>query len=118
MDELAALGFQPVGAWRTKECVVHKDPMLKHQPGLYAFVVGDAVRYIGKAKRLHRRLRRYSNRFPDQRENRPWRRCHAAISKTINAGGVVQVYAWPLDAAVLDSMERKLIGDFTPAWNG
>ena len=46
---LTANRFVYVDAWRTAESKPHRVPWIRHQSGLYAFVVGDEVVYVGMA---------------------------------------------------------------------
>lgn len=85
-------GFTYVGSWQTIDSKPQKVPWIKHQPGLYAFAVGDEVVYIGLAKVLHRRLRNYSRRaFRDL--NRAPRAAHSSIATGVAGGIEVKVFA-------------------------
>ncbi|URK88005.1 hypothetical protein LP421_10520 [Rhizobium sp. RCAM05350] len=112
--------FVHVGSWRTVDCLPHKAAWLKYQPGLYAFVVGSTVMYVGRATVLHRRLRNYSRRaFRD--EKRALRSAHTNIALSVATAVEVVVYAKIAPGAnevLLDPLETDLIRSFQPAWNG
>jgi excinuclease UvrABC nuclease subunit len=98
---------------------VHRAPWLRGKPGVYAFVVDGEVRYIGKAGRLHRRLRRYSNRSFGKPGGTELRRCHREIIATIDHREVVRVFALVVDdqSVSLLELERRYICRFSPLWN-
>lgn len=119
MQQLIEYGFHLAGEWRTPHCRVHRAWWLRHKPGVYAFVVGDRVCYVGKADRLHRRLRNYSNRCFGEPGAKKYRYCHHQIMAAIDGGQVVQVYALvPDDESVpLLQLEDRFIQEFLPPWN-
>lgn len=119
VDTLADNGFSFVGSWKTIDCRPHKAPWIKHQPGLYAFVVGDEVVYIGSARVLHRRLRNYSRRaFRDL--NRAPRAAHSSIAGGVTGGIEIKVFAKIMpeaERAALLEAETALIQRIHPIWN-
>jgi excinuclease UvrABC nuclease subunit len=113
-------GFRVVGEWRTVSCRVHHHPDLKGRPGLYAFVSGRTVCYIGKADVLHRRLRNYSNRCFRPTGTKGLRSVHAQITRAINAGRTIKVYAMvaaPEVRETITELEARLIREVRPRWN-
>lgn len=112
--------FVHVGSWRTVDCLPHKVAWLKYQSGLYAFVVGSTVMYVGRATVLHRRLRNYSRRaFRD--EKRALRDAHTNIALSVATAVEVIVYAKIVPGAteaMLDLLETDLIRSLQPQWNG
>ncbi len=118
LQQLANYGFRSVGVWRTPECRVHHPSWLHGRPGIYAFVVSGEVRYVGKAGRLHRRLRRYSNRCFGKPGGSELRHCHREIVLSVRSSEIVHVYAMLDDGREsLAQQERKFIDEFKPAWN-
>ncbi len=119
MQQLVDDGFCFVGDWRTRKCRVHHASWLHGKPGIYAFVVDGEVRYIGKAGRLHRRLRRYSNRCFGKPGGSELRRCHREMIAAIDHDQVVSVYALVVDdgSVLLLERERKYIQKLSPLWN-
>jgi excinuclease UvrABC nuclease subunit len=119
LSVLLKSGFVRVGSWQTSECRPHRLPLLKYQPGLYAFVIAETVMYVGIAGVLHRRLRNYSKRaFANG--GKPPREVHTNIAATVSGQGVVDVYAKLMpgsDQAMLLAMETELIKALQPAWN-
>lgn len=117
---LLSHGFRLVGVWNTPTSRVHYDPSLRYQQGVYAFVVEDHVRYIGKASKLHRRLRNYSRRSFSPSSTQTWREVHRGIVNTLVAGGVVDVYALLIpqeDGRAIENVEATLIQCARPLWN-
>lgn len=112
-------GFTLLGSWRTPNCRPHKLGAIRYVPGLYAFVVGDDVRYIGKADTLHRRLRNYGNRA-FRNGARPQRGVHEAIEPLVRGGTEVLVYVCPMPGSLdpeLRAAETALLIALQPEWN-
>ncbi|ESZ56000.1 hypothetical protein X727_32995 [Mesorhizobium sp. L103C119B0] len=113
-------GFMPVGSWRTADCRPHRDAAwVRHQPGLYAFVVGSAVMYIGLSETLHRRLRRYGNRA-FRNKNVPQRGPHINIALSVAGNIEVPIFAKVIPGAteaLLLPLETALIKALQPGWN-
>ena len=111
--------FEYVGAWRTADCRPHKLEWLKYKPGLYAFVIGDTVMYVGKAVTLHRRLRNYGNRT-FRNGKKAQRSAHIGIGASVAGTVEVSIYAKVIADATKSSLypiEKALIRKFGPAWN-
>ena len=96
-------------------------------PGVYLFIVGGVVQYVGSAqKSLHSRMRSYERRQRDPKSNRP---VHTALRKAIGGSLPVEVHTLvidqpartcvlgglPIDYAV--GLEAGLIEAIDPAWN-
>jgi len=81
---------------------------------LYAFVVGDDVRYLGQTTTVLRsRLGLYASSTASQNA-----RLRALIALEQSAGHPVQVYWKALGPSVdLNEVERQFINEFRPAWN-
>lgn len=112
-------GFQRIGAWRTAECRPHKLATIRYQSGLYVFVVGEMVMYVGKAAPLHRRLRNYTNRS-FRNGNRLPRRVHVGINSSVAGGVEVLVFVKVIDGSTKSSLlpiEAALIRKLDPPWN-
>jgi hypothetical protein len=118
VTELNSVGFMQIGSWETPACRVHKATSIKGKGGLYAFVAGNAVRYIGKSDVLHRRLRNYSRRCFTLGSREPLRACHAGILATLASNEEVNVFAFVADdLSTLKAIEASLIKRFNPVWN-
>lgn len=99
---------------------MHRLTWLRRQPGVYAFVVGGEVRYIGKAGQLHGRLRNYSRRSFGSAAGRALRKVHRGIRETVWSGATVSVYALlalPGDELTIEQIEARLIAQAQPDWN-
>jgi excinuclease UvrABC nuclease subunit len=114
---LEELNFRYVGRWIEAGSVVHRLAWLRRQPGIYAFVANGEVVYIGKATRLHSRLRNYSRRSFSTNTRKALRRVHGGIRSTIGDGIAVDVYARLATPQTIEQLEAKLIGEARPAWN-
>lgn len=123
MSELQRLrqeGFELASQWRSPECRVHRVPWLRRMPGVYAFMVGGRIRYVGKADQLHRRLRNYSNRCFASTGGKAPRVCHAGIMQAVGTGRTVYVYARaaePKTGITNAVLEDRLIRELRPIWN-
>lgn len=118
MDDLIELGFQHIGAWRTPDCRVHRIPSLRQAPGIYAFVVGGKVQYLGQADALHRRLRNYSNRCFRPIGAKALRPVHTGIINALNSGACVEVYVLLTEPSrPLSPLETTLRDRFKPPWD-
>ena len=119
LEWLQDRGFQYVGEWVAAGSIVHRLAWLRRQPGVYAFVVGGEVHYIGKTVKLHSRLRNYSRRSFGP-ELKPRRAVHKGIRETVDAGAKVSVYVLPAaadDVLTIEQHEKRLIKEALPAWN-
>lgn len=126
MQDLTQLGFQRVGHWRLDEgkLAFEFQGRKMDYSSLYAFVCGDAVKYIGKTvKPITQRMHQYQNPGPTQRTNI---RNHGLIRKTLKQGHNVEVFVLtdthklqyadiPINMAA--GLEDGLIDRFQPEWN-
>jgi excinuclease UvrABC nuclease subunit len=109
--------FRFVGNWIETGSVVHRLAWLRRQPGVYAFVANNEVVYIGKATRLHSRLRNYSRRSFGAYSRKALRRVHEGIRSTISTKAAVSVYVCLATPQTIGQLEAKLIEEAQPAWN-
>ena len=118
LDWLLAKGFVPVGFWSAQASKLHA-PLLERVPGIYAYLVGARIRYIGKATRLRSRVRSY-NRALAAPTGREFRGVHHGILRAWRAGKKIDVWVYKLigsDGSLL-ALETRLIAEKRPAWNG
>ena len=105
----------------------HKD--IPDLPGLYAFVVGGEIMYIGSSNgsrtTLRKRMRSYARKQRQGSDSRP---VHAAISGVLKDKLEVEIYTLKFDAQPLLSwqnlpvdlvlgLEAGLIMEINPPWN-
>jgi excinuclease UvrABC nuclease subunit len=118
MDWLLARGFVLVGSWSDQRSKLHA-PSLERAPGIYAYVVGERIRYIGKGTRLRSRVRSY-NRALATPTDRAFREVHHGILRAWQAGKKIDVWVYKLtgsDGSLL-ALETRLIAERRPTWNG
>lgn len=125
-EELTKIGFAKVGSWalREGEIVLHLTEAPQEAPVLYAFVVDDVVKYIGKTSTsLDTRMHGYANPGPTQTTNIKNQR---KIKKELRRGSDVSIYVLRDDAgltfrgyavSLVDGLEPSLIYAFDPEWN-
>lgn len=126
LPNLIAAGFHRAGTWQACQ-----DPNTQgmaidfncaREPGLYAFVVADQVRYVGSAQRgLRGRFRRYAT----TQTMRTSARVRSEVLRCLEAGESVEIYTltppkleWnglPVD--LIMGLEEALIRNIRPAWN-
>jgi hypothetical protein len=134
-DTLLNLGFVDIAEWRLSggEIDYHlhgeragaSELLLDDPNALYAFVQGDAVRYIGKTTRgVRRRFITYRRPGSSQRTNL---RCNAKIKDALKAGASVRVLVFApishlryidFEINLAAGLEDALIRAFDPPWNG
>lgn len=127
MKRLRDIGFEKAGCWRlvgghlSFELSCHGSK----RNILYAFVVDDEVKYIGKTVRaLRNRMYGYKNPGESQSTNV---KVHAYIKKTLREGDNVELFALP-DNGLLHfgpfhvnlaaGLEDSIISELNPEWNG
>ncbi len=121
---LVDAGFQRVGTWRLTPDTegIELDFTSSRDPGVYAYVVGDSVHYVGSAQRgLHNRFRRYAI----AKTLRTSARIRSEIIECLIDGRPVEIYAlsppdmlWnglPVD--LIAGLEEGLIRRLRPPWN-
>ena len=124
---LEAAGFEKVGKWVLEKC----EPKLKLEgdirkaSGVYLFVIGAKVYYVGKADELHIRAGSYARTIRLAKRNR---KVHDGLEDAIHRGLEVALYVLvrkrkrlikirglPLD--FISGLEDGLIADLVPPWN-
>jgi hypothetical protein len=126
LERLMAAGFQPTGTWVSHNGKVTCDGNIPSGPGVYAFLVGREVRYVGSAQSsLRDRMTSYERRQENQSSTRP---VHIGLGDAIGSGLKVAVYTLTVRPALetgrhglpvdyLVGLEAGLIQDIKPAWN-
>lgn len=136
-EALLILGFRDIGRWtvtpggRSLEYLLDgvdpqaDDALLDARNALYAFVIGDEVKYIGKtARTLRERFVGYQNPHASQRTNI---RNNRNIRDALAGGAEVRVLAFsPISHLryrdfkinLAAGLEDELIATFGPPWNG
>ncbi len=136
-ETLLTLGFRDIAKWapaRREGCLdyVLDGPnakadgvLLDARNSLYAFVEGDAVKYIGKTARTIRvRFVGYKN--PTQRQRTNWRN-NRNIRDALGAGAAIRILVFnpisffrygDFEINLAAGLEDALIETFDPPWNG
>lgn len=126
VEAFLRLGFVAVGLWEANGSGI--TPILRlhgeRLPCLYAFVVEDEVKYVGKSRRpLGKRLANYVKPGSSQSTNI---KNNAHIRANIEAGRIVAIHAlvdWePLEhngipVNVAAGIEDEIVARMRPAWN-
>lgn len=83
-------------------------------PWLYAFVTGDAVKYVAQTiNSVVGRFDQYAYMSDDHH-----RRIREAISSELEAGRPVEIWTRPnVDMSMIDEIEMSLLHFHKPAWN-
>ena len=127
INVLIGAGFAHVATWR-------RDPassvsllgQFPSSPGLYLFVEGEVIQYVGSASDgLHRRMRNYQRRQNARNSPRP---VHTSLSDALMRGASIAVFVkvvvdseqceWnglPVD--ILLGVEAAIIKKINPSWN-
>ena len=127
INVLKGAGFKKAATW-------HRDLAnrvsflgeLPSSPGLYVFVEGEVIQYVGSASDgLHRRMRNYQRRQNARNSLRP---VHASLAGALMRGASIAIFVkvvvdseqceWnglPVD--ILLGVEAALIKKVHPAWN-
>lgn len=123
---LESFGFKRAGDWFLEEGQLNSrlNDLPNSDHGLYAFVLGDQVLYIGKTSNsLKRRLYSYRRPGPSQRTNI---RANAMLTDLLKTHPQVDIYSWVdpgsenADGLFLDKAagyETALIRKLLPPWN-
>lgn len=127
LAQLTDAGFKLSGQWqRNKAGVATCHGSVPAKTGVYLFVVGENVRYVGAALgTLQRRMKSYERRQKDGKSNRP---VHAKLAEAIDISPGVMVYTreiastetteWhTLPVSVILGLEAALIIALNPTWN-
>ncbi|TIP11332.1 GIY-YIG nuclease family protein [Mesorhizobium sp.] len=123
IDVLVDAGFTLLGSWVSTEAGIGVSVRAPRDPGVYAFVVGGSVKYIGLTKSgFHRRMYNYQKPGSTQRTSQ---RLNEIITEQLGIGAVVDIYIaappaleWnglPVHTAV--GLESALIEMIQPPWN-
>lgn len=124
-QRLKETGFKPAGSWLLKgDCIapdIHS--FAEEKDALYAFIVKDEVKYVGKTSRLLKeRLGMYRKPGKTQRTNI---RNNAHIKRILSAGDDVLIYALINDnkefkgfkLSLPAALEDSIIEVIKPEWN-
>lgn len=123
-------GFEKTGAWQHDEdgipyCKPYRGKKIPTKPGVYIFVQGNRVRYVGSAQLgIAKRIRSYERSPLNGAENR---NVHRAITENVRTGRV-HVYTLVIEPAnqpnleglpvnQIVGLEKGLIDEFDPNWN-
>jgi hypothetical protein len=127
LADLVSAGFEPCAEWVFNRAGnPHLKGEIPKRPGVYLFVVGDAVRYVGKAdKTVHHRMGHYVRGIRRLKKRRD---VHDGIEEELAKDQGVIVYAFcefeprfaawkgmPIDR--LTGLEGGLIENLKPKWN-
>lgn len=124
IDLLVDAGFVRLGTWIADGAGgIALETPAPRDPGVYAFVVGGVIKYIGLTKSgFHRRMHNYRRPGPTQSTSI---RINQTIVELVAAGTIVEVYIavppaleWnglPIHAAA--GLEAGLIDMIQPPWN-
>jgi hypothetical protein len=134
-DTLLNVGFLDVGRWELSgeeitytldgDRIAANEVLLDDPNALYAFVQGDAVRYIGKTTRGVRR-RFITYRRPGKRQLTNLR-CNAKIKEALNSSAEIRILVFApishlryldFEINLAAGLEDALIKAFGPPWNG
>lgn len=127
VNQLLAGGFVHIGAWQAGQAgsiAFQGINPVPRKPGVYAYVVGSEVLYVGSAQRgLHRRIRHYESSKNLQTASR----IRQEVLEKLSGGSSVDVYVIVLensltlnDALPVDlvaGLEEGLIRTIKPKWN-
>jgi hypothetical protein len=127
LTRLTSCGFERSAGWRLNETdVAVCEGHLPIEPGIYAFVVGREVRYIGSAlSGIRSRIIGYERKQRRLSASRP---VHVMLSKALKLDEQIEVYTLVPDLSeklewrglpihLLLGLEAGLIQEFAPAWN-
>jgi hypothetical protein len=131
IKELKNAGFQCTGKWCNGTSGVSCKGSIPKKPGVYLFVVKQRIKYVGSARNLCERMKRYQGkqRQPTQGNERKTRPVHSRLSKLIRKSKIVKVYTLPIDnnepyrwkdllpVDLILGIEAALIAEINPRWN-
>jgi hypothetical protein len=119
LTDLLEKDFLYVGSWNSSHSRPHHVVWLKDKPGIYAFVIGDDVVYVGSTAFLRRRLKEYSRRA-FQKGKQEQDAIYDRILASVLDSSEIFVFAKPLHPASLTELDRiagELIAEINPVWN-
>lgn len=123
VELLLDAGFTLLGTWQSTEDGIGLSTPVPRDSGVYAFVVGGIVKYVGLTKSgFHRRM--YSYRRPGSTQ-RTSLRLNEIIVQHLSGGFAVEIYIAVLPALEWNGLpihtaaglEAGLIDMIQPAWN-
>jgi len=123
IDVLVDAGFTLLGTWQATETGIGLSAAAPRDPGVYAFVVGGLVKYIGLTKSgFHRRMYNYQRPGATQSTSI---RINQIIAEHVASDAQVEIYIaippaleWnglPIHSAA--GLEAGLIDMIQPPWN-
>jgi hypothetical protein len=124
-ERLIELGFREIGYWSKDndsiEYVISNCEDLKHKKVLYAFIIEDDIKYIGKtARKIKSRLDNYKNSDSSQSTNT---KCREKILDSAPNSVKIWLYI-PMKLQTLGfninlaaGLEDSLIKQLEPEWN-
>jgi hypothetical protein len=126
LADLIEFGFALSATWTTDAGGrLHLSGDIPRKPGVYLFVVGDVVHYVGVAsKTLHQRMGSYVRGLRRATRKRP---VHDGIEKFMREGEAVDLFTYsveprwgewnglPIDPLL--GLESGLIEALNPCWN-
>ena len=116
-------GFSYVADWRWGAEGLWRDRAVPKAPGVYGFLAGDQLVYLGLTRRtLHQRMEDYRR---GHRQQKTSARIHSALITATRDGGRVGILTaepghtrWNgLEVEIAPGLEAGLIARFRPAWN-
>jgi hypothetical protein len=122
IKELEGRGFEWVGAWpedwRENDTRASFSTQFPDEHGIYAFVEGDEVVYIGKAEKqsVITRVRKYVN-SKSSGTGATAKRVQGKVDEALVAGKLITAYFLTLDTDVIDIREAEFIREWQPRWN-
>lgn len=124
------IGFVQVGDWRLdsslKSGIRFRLQEMHEKRVIYAFVVGQRVKYIGVCDNTTTTLQDRMSRYQSMTGAGTNRRIAGYIHKLLDSGEAVSIYAWQPSAALehkglivdlVKGLENPLIAGFKPEWN-
>ncbi len=116
LDRLKYLGFKEITQWEVKDENIRLASLdWSDQSGwLYAFAVGEEVKYVGRTTRV---LRSRMDDYRDNQTEQP-QRLRVEIIAELREGRSVSIYGLPeADRSKLESEEKRLRDELSPPWN-
>lgn len=126
LASLIAIGFREIGAWELDDNKIRLNltEMRKASPALYAFIVSNEIRYIGKTRQLlEKRLYFYSKPGATQSTNI---RVNKLIMNELVLGNNVNIFGFArpfsmkignFKLSLAGGLEDDIVKQLRPAWN-
>jgi len=114
-------GFERIGGWKSPGNEFYRNVRIGlGVPGIYVFVVGDEVCYVGQTTHLGRSICSYNRSFPSE-SGAECRRVHDCLRAAWQQGKEVSVWELAVggqaEEAGLEERTRLLIEQRKPRWN-